>query len=44
MSGINMASIYISFPLAGVTWALFLSEKIVSDLRWIAAGKQEPAA
>ena len=33
MSGINMVSIYISFPLAGVTWALFLLERIVADLR-----------
>ena len=32
MSGINMLSIYISFPLAGVTWLLFLTEKIVEDL------------
>lgn len=31
MSGINMLSIYISFPLAGVTWALFLTEKLMAD-------------
>ena len=31
MSGINMLSIYISFPLAGVTWAMFLIEKLVAD-------------
>jgi TRAP-type C4-dicarboxylate transport system permease small subunit len=32
MSGINMLSIYISFPLAGMTWVLFLLEKIVEDV------------
>ncbi len=35
MSGINMLSIYISFPVAGVTWAVFLLERIVADLRLI---------
>jgi TRAP-type transport system small permease protein len=33
MSGINMLSIYIAFPLAGVTWALFLIENMVADFR-----------
>ena len=33
MSGINMLSIYVSFPLAGASWALFLLEKIVEDVR-----------
>ncbi len=33
MWGINMLSIYISFPLAGITWLLFLGEKIVDDMR-----------
>ena len=41
MSGINMLSIYISFPLAGVTWILFLAEKIVQDVRLIASKKSE---
>ena len=35
MSGINMATIYISFPLAGITWALFLIEKFIQDVRLI---------
>jgi len=35
MSGINMLSIYISFPLAGFSWALFLGEKIYQDIRVI---------
>jgi TRAP-type C4-dicarboxylate transport system permease small subunit len=41
MSGINMLSIYISFPLAGVTWALFLSERIVADVQLIFGNVQE---
>ena len=32
MSGINMATIYASFPFAGLSWCLFLSEKIRTDL------------
>ncbi|MFP6765796.1 MAG: TRAP transporter small permease subunit [Planctomycetaceae bacterium] len=35
MSGINMLSIYISFPLAGITWAVFLLERIVADVQLI---------
>jgi TRAP-type transport system small permease protein len=40
MSGINMLSIYISFPLAGVTWAVFLLERIVADARMISSHDQ----
>ena len=40
MSGINMLSIYISFPLAGVTWAVFLLERIVADTRMISSNEQ----
>lgn len=43
MSGINMLSIYVAFPLAGVTWVLFLAEKIAADIRLI-AGHQPGAA
>jgi TRAP-type transport system small permease protein len=42
MSGINMLSIYVSFPLAGVTWIVFLAEMIVADVR-IVTGR-EPGA
>jgi len=35
MSGINMLTIYISFPLAGATWIVFLLEKIWDDIRLI---------
>lgn len=38
MSGINMLSIYVSFPLAGVTWAIFLWERILADVRQITGG------
>lgn len=41
MSGINMLSIYISFPLAGVTWILFLMEKIVTDFRLLSKSPTE---
>ena len=40
MSGINMLCIYISFPFAGVTWVLFLIEKMVDDLKLISASSQ----
>lgn len=33
LAGINMLSIYISFPLAGVTWVVFLLERFVEDVR-----------
>ena len=36
MSGINMLSIYAAFPLSGITWALFLGEKIAADIRLMA--------
>jgi TRAP-type C4-dicarboxylate transport system permease small subunit len=42
MSAINMLSIYISFPMAGVTWAIFLVEKIVADMRLIRSVAEEP--
>ncbi len=41
MSGINMLSIYISFPLAGVTWAVFLLERIIADVQLIVRPPQE---
>ncbi|MCF3650694.1 TRAP transporter small permease [Synoicihabitans lomoniglobus] len=44
MSGINMLSIYIAFPLAGVTWVLFLAEKMVADVRLIRSPATEPHA
>ena len=35
MSGINMLAIYCSFPLAGISWTLFLMEKVFEDFRLI---------
>ena len=40
MSGINMLSIYISFPLAGLTWILFLLEKLALDLKQIRSNRE----
>ena len=39
LSGINMLSIYISFPLAGISWLLFLADSIASDCRLIASAE-----
>ena len=36
-----MATIYISFPLAGITWLLFLAEKILEDIQLIKSPAQE---
>jgi TRAP-type C4-dicarboxylate transport system permease small subunit len=41
MSGINMVSIYVAFPLAGVTWILFLLEHIMGDIRLLAKPSME---
>lgn len=32
ISGLPMLSIYIAWPLAGLTWALFLAEKLYDDM------------
>jgi TRAP-type C4-dicarboxylate transport system permease small subunit len=33
MTGINMLSIHIAWPLAGICWVLFLTEKIIDDVK-----------
>jgi TRAP-type C4-dicarboxylate transport system permease small subunit len=33
MTGINMLSIHIAWPLAGICWLLFLVEKIIDDVK-----------
>lgn len=43
MSGINMATIYVAFPLAGFTWLLFLAEKIIKDIRLFKTPDSEEA-
>lgn len=35
VSGINMLCIYVAFPLAGLTWSVFLAEKIIADIQLI---------
>ncbi len=40
MSGINMLSIYISFPLAGLTWIFFLLEKLAKDFKQIRSNRE----
>ncbi|MEP6998083.1 MAG: TRAP transporter small permease [Betaproteobacteria bacterium] len=39
MTGINMLSIHIAWPLAGICWLLFLIEKIIDDVRIYRGGK-----
>ena len=41
MSGINMLSIYVAFPLAGMSWILFLIEKIAEDIALITGKSSE---
>ena len=33
MTGINMLSIYVAWPLAGVVWCLFVVEQLADDLK-----------
>lgn len=44
MSGINLLAIYLAFPVAGLTWVVFLLEKIVADARLLADSSPDPAA
>ncbi|MEO8740955.1 MAG: TRAP transporter small permease [Casimicrobiaceae bacterium] len=39
MTGINMLSIHIAWPLAGICWTLFLLEKIIDDVRLYQDGR-----
>lgn len=41
LTGINMLAIHIAYPLAGVTWLLFLGERVVNAVR--ALGDRSPA-
>ena len=38
LAGLPMLSIYIAWPLAGVTWVLFLGEKLVDDWKSLRRG------
>ncbi len=39
MTGINMLSIHIAWPLAGICWFLFLIEKFLDDLKLYVDGR-----
>ena len=39
LTGINMVSIYVAYPLAGVTWVLFLGEKALDAVRTLIRGR-----
>jgi TRAP-type C4-dicarboxylate transport system permease small subunit len=41
LTGINMLAIHVAYPLAGVTWLLFLGERVVDAVR--ALGDRSPA-
>ena len=41
MTGINMLSIHIAWPLAGICWTLFLLEKIIDDVKLYQDGRDE---
>ncbi len=41
LTGINMLSIHIACPLAGVTWILFLGEKIYHDIVTMRGGNDD---
>jgi TRAP-type C4-dicarboxylate transport system permease small subunit len=43
MTGINMLSIHIAWPLAGVIWSLFLFEKFADDIKLYREGRDGPA-
>jgi TRAP-type C4-dicarboxylate transport system permease small subunit len=38
LAGLPMLTIYIAWPLAGLTWLAFLGEKLVADLRQLRDG------
>jgi len=44
MTGINMLSIYIAFPLAGMTWMLFLLEQILREMGTYRSARQKENA
>jgi len=33
IAGLPMLSIYIAWPLAGLTWLVFLGEKVIEDIK-----------
>ena len=43
MTGINMLSIYVAWPLAGIVWCLFLAEHLADDLKRYREGVDDAA-
>ncbi len=43
MTGINMLSIHIAWPLAGIVWFLFLLEKLADDFKLYRDAPRESA-
>lgn len=41
LAGLPMLTIYIAWPVAGVTWVLFLIEKVIDDVR-VMRGRKPP--
>jgi len=39
--GINMLSIYIAFPIAGISWMLFILEKLIEEFGIMRSGVRE---
>lgn len=39
MIGINMLSLYIAFPIAGLSWFILIAEKLIEDLARLKTGK-----
>lgn len=39
LTGINMALIHVAWPFAGITWLLFMLEKLYDDLQLFKQGK-----
>ena len=42
LTGINMITIHIAWPVAGFAWVLFTLEKFVDDIQLMRQGKAEP--
>ncbi len=41
LAGLPMLTIYIAWPLAGLTWCLFLGEKLIEDIRLLREGRRQ---
>ena len=39
LAGLPLLTIYIAWPLAGVTWLVFLGEKLLEDIRILGGGR-----